>query len=219
MLKAVVFDLDGTLLDTLGDLTDAVNWALARNGLPQRSEREVRAYLGNGVKRLMECAVPDGAANACFDAAFADFKEYYVSHCLDRTCPYPGIDGMLATLAARGLRLAIVSNKLQAGVTELHRRFFAGTVEVAIGEHDGVCRKPAPDMVELALRRMGVEAADAVYVGDSEVDVATARASHLPCVAVLWGFRDRDDLVAAGAHDIVATPADLVDRIAAMAND
>ncbi len=216
MLKAIVFDLDGTLLDTLDDLTKAVNWALVRNGMAERTRREVRGFLGNGVGRLMQCAVPDGASNPCFEKAFADFKAYYVEHCLDSTRPFSGIEAMLSAFATRGLKLAIVSNKLQAGVTELHQRFFCPMVEVAIGERNGLRRKPAPDMVEAALRELGVAPDEAVYVGDSEVDVATARASHLRCIAVQWGFRDRDDLVAAGAQTIVASPEELVQEVLAL---
>ena len=216
MVKAIVFDLDGTLLDTLADLTTSVNWALQRNGLPTREAREVRRFLGNGVGRLMECAVEGGASNPLLVPAFADFKAHYVEHCLDETRPYPGVSEMLEELAHRGYRLAIVSNKLQAGVTELHQRFFSTTVQVAIGEHEGVRRKPAPDMVNAALAQLGVTADEAVYVGDSEVDLATARASGLPCISVLWGFRDREDLVAAGAQTIIASPDALVSEVLAM---
>ena len=210
MVKTIIFDLDGTLLDTLSDLTASVNHALRMHDMPLRTPQEVRRFLGNGVRRLMECAVPDGAANPRFELAFADFKAHYVLHCQDSTCPYDGVDDMLVTLAQRGHRMAIVSNKLQAGVTELHRRFFSQTIDVAIGESAGVRRKPAPDMVNAALRELGVPREEAVYVGDSEVDLATARAAGLPCISVLWGFRDRDELVRAGATTLVATPAELL---------
>ena len=156
-LKSLIFDLDGTLLDTLQDLTASVNYALSRHNMPQRQAVEVRRFLGNGVKRLMASAVPDGEQNPHFEAAFADFKEYYVRHCLDLTRPYDGIPELLTTLHANGYKMAIVSNKLQAGVTELHQRFFADTIDVAIGERDGIRRKPAPDMVIEAMRQLGVQ--------------------------------------------------------------
>ncbi|MBQ7494766.1 MAG: HAD-IIIA family hydrolase [Bacteroidaceae bacterium] len=209
-LRAVVFDLDGTLLDTLEDLAAATNWALRQNGMPERTLDEVRQFVGNGVRRLMARAVPEGEQNPLFEQTFADFKRYYVVHCQDKTRLYDGVAEMLATLNARGLRLAIVSNKLQAGVDELYERYFRDTVTVAVGERPGMQRKPAPDMVNLALLELGVTAAEAVYVGDSDVDLQTAVNSGLPCISVLWGFRDRDFLLAHGATRFAATPADVV---------
>lgn len=208
--KAVVLDLDGTLLDTLEDLADAVNWALRRNGLPQRSLDEVRQFVGNGVRRLMLCAVPEATTDELFERVFADFKSYYVDHCQIKTRLYDGIPEMLRALKALGLRLAIVSNKLQAGVDELYDRYFRDTVEVAIGERPGVQRKPAPDMVRLALQELDVEPSEAVYVGDSDVDLQTARNSGLPCISVLWGFRDRQFLLDHGATTLIEQPAQLI---------
>lgn len=208
--RAVVLDLDGTLLDTLEDLADAVNWALRRNGLPQRSLDEVRQFVGNGVRRLMLCAVPEATTDELFERVFADFNSYYVDHCQIKTRLYDGIPEMLRALKALGLRLAIVSNKLQAGVDELYDRYFRDTVEVAIGERPGVQRKPAPDMVRLALQELEVAAGDAVYVGDSDVDLQTARNSGLPCISVLWGFRDRQFLLEHGATTLIEQPAQLI---------
>ena len=212
-MRAVVFDLDGTLLDTLEDLAAATNWALRQNGMPERTLDEVRQFVGNGVRQLMVRAVPDGEANPLFEHTFADFKRYYVVHCQDKTCLYDGIPEMLTTLKAHGLKLAIVSNKLQAGVDELYERYFRETVSVAVGERPGMQRKPAPDMVQLALRELGVTAKEAVYVGDSDVDLQTATNSGLPCISVLWGFRDRDFLLAHGATQLAATPADVVQLV------
>lgn len=206
----MVLDLDGTLLDTLEDLADAVNWALRRNGLPQRSLDEVRQFVGNGVRRLMLRAVPEATADELFERVFADFKSYYVDHCQIKTRLYDGIPEMLRALKALGLRLAIVSNKLQEGVDELYERYFRDTVEVAIGERPGVQRKPAPDMVRLALQELEVAAGDAVYVGDSDVDLQTARNSGLPCISVLWGFRDRQFLLDHGATTLIEQPAQLI---------
>lgn len=211
--RAVVLDLDGTLLDTLEDLADAANWALRRNGLPQRSLDEVRQFVGNGVRRLMLRAVPEATADELFERVFADFKSYYVDHCQIKTRLYDGIPEMLRALKDKGLRLAIVSNKLQEGVDELYGRYFRDTVEVAIGERPGVQRKPAPDMVRLALQELEVAAGDAVYVGDSDVDLQTARNSGLPCISVLWGFRDRQFLLDHGATTLISRPAELLNEV------
>ncbi|MCR5820995.1 MAG: HAD family hydrolase [Bacteroidaceae bacterium] len=208
-VKAVVFDLDGTLLDTLDDLADATNYALRQNGMPERTVEEVRMFVGNGVKRLIERAVADGTGRDVFERTFADFKAYYIRHCQDKTRLYDGIMEMLHTLHGRGLKLAIVSNKLQAGVDELHELYFKDTVEVAIGEREGISRKPAPDMVETALKALGVRASEAVYIGDSDVDLATAANSGLPCISVLWGFRDRAFLETHGATTFAESPAEV----------
>ncbi len=208
-IKAVVFDLDGTLLNTLDDLADSTNYALAQYGFPCRTLEEVRGFVGNGVRKLMERAVPDGISNACFEEVFACFKTYYVNHCMVRTGLYPGISGMLRTLKQEGYMLAIVSNKLQGGVDELYRHYFSDTVQVAVGERSGVARKPAPDMVRIALHELGVAPEEAVYVGDSDVDVATAANSGLPCISVLWGFRDRDFLIGHGASCFASVPSDI----------
>ena len=213
-IKAVVFDLDGTLLDTLDDLSNATNWALLHNRLPGRTIDEVRRFVGNGERRLIERAVPAGTGSELFEQTFADFKAYYVDHCQEHTRPYDGIPEMLQALKARGFRLAIVSNKLQAGVDELYARFFSDTVDVAIGESPEIQRKPAPDMVQEALRQLGITASEAVYVGDSDVDLLTARNSGLPCISVLWGFRDREFLEEHGATFFAAAPADVVEALA-----
>ena len=212
-VQAVIFDLDGTLLDTLDDLADATNWALRQNGMPQRTLGEVRQFVGNGVRRLMERAVPDGEQNPLFEKAFDDFKAYYVEHCQDKTHLYPGVSEMLQRLKAQGLRLAIVSNKLQAGVDELYLRYFSDTVEVAIGERPEVRRKPAPDMVRAALKALRLLPEEAVYVGDSDVDLQTATNSGLPCISVLWGFRDRDFLLQHGALVLAEQPEEIVNLL------
>ncbi len=215
-ITTVVFDLDGTLLDTLTDLAAAVNYALAEYGLPTRTQEEVRSFVGNGVRLLMERAVSEGAAHPHFDEIFATFKAYYVAHCREHTRPYDGIEAMLHVLRARGYRLAIVSNKLQKGVDELYETFFAETVQVAVGERSGICRKPSPDMVHLALDALAAKPDEAVYVGDSDVDVATARAAGLPCISVLWGFRDRDFLLASGAEVLAERPEEIPDLLDAL---
>ncbi len=211
MYKVFIFDLDGTLLDTLQDLANAVNYALRRHGMPEHSIDDVRRFVGNGVRLLMERAVPNGAGNPQFEAAFATFRQYYMEHSLDTTRPYDGIPELLHELKARGCKLAVVSNKMMAATQALVRHFFPD-VDVAIGEHEaeGIRKKPAPDTVCEALRQLGCDKQGAVYVGDSDVDIMTARNSGLPCVSVLWGFRDRQFLTAHGATTFVSHPSELL---------
>ena len=208
--QTYIFDLDGTLLDTLRDLAASTNYALRTNGMPERTEEEVRMFVGNGVKKLMERAIPDGLANPRFEKTYADFREHYLHHSLDTTAPYPGIMPLLEELRRRGKRIAIVSNKFYAATQELARHFFPGMVEVAIGEREDIRKKPAPDTVLEAMRQMGVGAEGAVYIGDSDVDILTARNSSLPCISVLWGFRDRSFLLAHGATCLVSRPEEVL---------
>ena len=208
-----IFDLDGTLLNTLDDLAASTNHALRSMGMPERTIEEVRRFVGNGVRKLIERAVPEGSSPVVVDEALSRFRQHYLEHNLDTTRPYDGIEEMLKRLKARGCRLAIVSNKFYAATQELARHFFPDTIEVAIGEHEaeGIRRKPAPDTVEEALRQLGVGKEGAVYVGDSDVDVLTARNSGLPCISVLWGFRTKEFLVQHGAAVFASSPADICD--------
>lgn len=212
MYKVFIFDLDGTLLDTLGDLASAVNYALRTHGMPEHSIDAVRRFVGNGVRVLIQRAVPDGEFNLQFEDVLATFRQYYLEHSLDTTRPYDGIPEMLSELRRRGCRTAVVSNKFDAATKELCRHFFADSIEVAIGEHEaeGIRRKPAPDTVLEALRQLGVTKENAVYVGDSDVDILTARNAGLPCISVLWGFRDRDFLQAHGATTFVTSPLQIL---------
>lgn len=210
--QTYIFDLDGTLLDTLGDLAASVNYALRTHGMPEHSIDDVRRFVGNGVRKLMERAIPDGADNPRFDETFATFRQYYMAHSLDTTRPYEGIPETLATLKARGCHLAVVSNKMMAATQALCHHFFPDTIEVAIGEDEaaGIRRKPAPDTVFAALKTLGVGKENAVYVGDSDVDIQTARNAGLPCISVLWGFRDRDFLISHGPQTFITHPAELL---------
>ena len=211
--KAVIFDLDGTLLNTLEDLKDATNAALASQGMPQCTLDQVRRYVGNGVRRLMIRAVPDGEDNPLFEQTFAAFKAYYAEHCLDHTAPYPEILNVMKELKERGIKIAIVSNKLDSAVKELNEQFFSEYTSVAIGEMEGVARKPAPDMVEKALRELGVTKSDAIYVGDSDVDIQTAKNSGLECISVTWGFRDIPFLLEHGAKTMIDKPFELLSQV------
>ncbi len=207
-----IFDLDGTLLDTLGDLAASVNYAMSRHGMRTYSTGEVRMMVGNGVVKLIERAVPGGRENPYFEAALDTFRQHYLQHSLDTTRPYDGIIDMLGELKQRGCQTAVVSNKFDAATKSLCRHFFPTAIDVAIGEHEaeGIRRKPAPDTVMEALRQLKADPARAVYVGDSDVDIDTAAASGLPCISVLWGFRDRHFLEAHGATTFAASPADLL---------
>ena len=210
--QTYIFDLDGTLLDTLGDLAASVNYAMRTHGMPEHSVDEVCRFVGNGVRRLMERAVPGGAVHPAFEAAFATFRRHYMEHSLDTTRPYEGIPEMLQELKRRGRHTAVVSNKFDAATKELCRHFFPDTIDVAVGEHEaeGIRKKPAPDTVLQALSQLGVGQEGAVYVGDSDVDIQTARNSGLPCISVLWGFRDREFLLAHGAETFVSQPSELL---------
>lgn len=212
-MKHCIFDLDGTLLDTLTDLHAAVNHALRTNSMPERSLDEVRMMVGNGVRKLMLRAVPDGDGNPLFEKAFADFRSYYSEHSLDTTKPYDGIMQLIAELKGRGVKMAVVSNKMDSATKPLVKSFFGEYIDVAIGEceSEGIKRKPAPDMVFKAIREMGVKAEDCVYIGDSDVDLQTAENAGLPCVSVLWGFRDKDFLSAFGADTFVEAPEGILD--------
>jgi phosphoglycolate phosphatase len=212
MYSTYIFDLDGTLLDTLGDLAASVNYALRMHGMPEHTIDDVRHFVGNGVRLLMERAIPDGEQNPDFEATFATFRQHYMEHSLDTTRPYEGISDALKALKAQGCRLAVVSNKMMAATQELCQHFFPDTIEVAIGENEaaGIRKKPAPDTVYAALRMLNVERKDAVYVGDSDVDIETAKNSGLPCISVLWGFRDKDFLIRHGAKTFISAPSELL---------
>ena len=215
-IKAIIFDLDGTLLDTLQDLQTAVNYALEKHGMQERTIDEVRQFVGNGVRRLMELSVPEGEKNPEFEAAFADFKAYYSEHNLDFTKPYDGIIAALKDLKEKGFRMAIVSNKLDVATESLRQHFFSDYIETAVGDSPERQRKPAPDGVFEAMRRLGVTKEECVYVGDSDVDFRTAQNAGLPCVSVLWGFRDRELLASLGATVFCETPEELPNEINAL---
>ena len=216
-IKAVIWDLDGTLLNTLDDLAASTNAALAQNGLPQRTTDEVRCFVGNGVRRLIEQAVPElGEKHPQFQKVLDDFVVHYGAHSRDNTRPYDGIMEALAQLTEMGAMHAIVSNKIDFAVKALSQDYFPGRMKSAVGDDPSRRKKPAPDSVLEAMRQMGVTAEECVYVGDSDVDVITARNAGIPCVAVTWGFRDEACLKNAGAEHIAHTTEQLVAAIAAL---
>ncbi|MBO5207991.1 MAG: HAD-IA family hydrolase [Lachnospiraceae bacterium] len=201
MINTIIFDLDGTLLNTLEDLTDSVNYALAQLHCPSRTLEEVKSFVGNGVAKLMERAIPDGKENPDYEEALSVFKEHYAIHCNEKTKPYERILEVLDELSDRGYKLAIVSNKFDTAVKELNHIYFGERIQTAIGESEKVRKKPAPDTVYQALAELSVNADNAIYVGDSDVDLATARNVPMPCISVTWGFRSPKQLLEAGAKE------------------
>ena len=209
MYHTAIFDLDGTLLDTLQDLADSANYALTLHGLPARTVEEVRQFVGNGVGLLIHRAVPEGTAEELEGQVLRDFRAHYLLNMENRTAPYPGVPDLLDALRAAGVRTAVVSNKFDGAVKGLCQNYFGQRVEAAIGESQGVARKPAPDTVFRALTELGQAPEGAVYVGDSDVDILTAKNAGLPCIAVSWGFRSRAFLEANGARVIADTMQEL----------
>lgn len=208
--KSYIFDLDGTLLDSLTDLAASCNYALRINNMPERTIDEVRMFVGNGVRKLMERAIPDGNRNELFQKTYTDFRDHYLIHNLDHTSPYSGIINMLKSLKDDGCNIAVVSNKFYAATQELVNHFFGDYVSVAIGERDNIRKKPSPDTVFEALRQLNVEKDGAVYIGDSDVDVMTAKNCGMPCISVLWGFRDKKFLIEHGANVFVEKPSEIL---------
>lgn len=212
-MKALIFDLDGTLLDTLADLHSSVNYALDRFGFPQRSMEEVRTFVGNGLRSLVRKAVPPATSEQTVSEVLAALKEYYIDHTYDKTRPYDGIVPMLDELKRRGFPMAIVSNKADPMVEILRNVYFSEQIPVAVGESAEVARKPAPDMVFAAMKKLGCAAEDAVYIGDSEVDVLTAKNAGLPCFSVGWGFRTPPELSALGISEVYLSPSALLSAL------
>ena len=206
----VIFDLDGTLLNTLEDLADAVNFVMRSNRYPERTIEEVRCFVGNGIRRLMEQAVPEHVIGEEFERVFEEFKKYYTEHCQNKTCAYEGIMPLLNCLYEKGYAMAIVSNKNHAAVCELNDIYFKEYITVAIGQKDGIRKKPAPDTVIQALKELGKDKEKAIYVGDSEVDFATAKNSGMDCALVTWGFRTVEELAEFSPTAFIDKPEELL---------
>ena len=211
--KAVLFDMDGTILDTLEDLHQAVNASLRHFSLPEISREATRQYVGNGARRLIEQAVPTGTAAELTEELLSYYILWYDRHSEEKTAPYAGVPEMLNALRKNGLRLAVISNKPDQTVRSLAARYFGDFFESCAGEKAGIRRKPAPDTVFLAMREMGLRAEECVYVGDSEVDVATARNAGVDCISVAWGFRSLQQLREAGAAVFAETPENLTELL------
>lgn len=206
-----IFDLDGTLLNTIEDLAASCNYALRSCGMSEYSVQEIQGFVGNGVKKLMERSVPQGIDNPKFEQALQMFRTYYLEHNAIYTRPYDGIPELLETLKSYNKGIAVVSNKFDAATKALVKRYFGDDIKVAIGESASISKKPAPDMVLEAMRQLECTPENAVYIGDSDVDIVTAENSSLPCISVLWGFRDRTFLIEHGATVLVSHPQDIID--------
>ncbi len=207
--KAAIFDMDGTILDTINDLADSVNHSLNTYGFPARSLEEIRTFIGNGLAQLIHLSVPAGTAESVEKKVFEEHKRYYALHAADKTKPYEGIAELLKRLKEHGIKTAVVSNKNDPNVKALADRYFTGLFDACIGVRDGVPRKPAPDLVNIALNELNAAKSDTVYIGDSEVDVATAKNSGLSMITVLWGYRTREELLEKGAENFVSTADEL----------
>ncbi len=211
--EAVIFDLDGTLLDTLEDLCYSTNFALSQFGYPERSLKEVRSFVGNGIGKLIERALPGGIENSDYNAVLTVFKAHYASNCNNKTKAYNGIYDLLDALKTRNIRMAVVSNKVDSAVKDLCERYFPGYFQIAVGEKEGIRRKPSPDSVLEAINFLGAAKEHTVYIGDSEVDVETAKNAGIELIAVSWGFRERKQLAAIGKFAIADTVEEIIPLI------
>lgn len=211
--ELIVFDMDGTILDTLEDLKNSMNYTLKLHNMPERTLDEIRSFVGNGIHRLIELAVVEGTCSEKIDEIHKDFMKHYEVHCADFTRPYNGVKDLIKNLRNRGYKTAVVSNKADAAVQDLCIQYFPGLFDLAIGERPEIAKKPAADMVNLALEQLQVSKENAVYIGDSDVDVATARNSNLDMIAVDWGFRTRKFLMEQGAETIVSNPEEILELV------
>lgn len=209
----IIFDLDGTLLNTLADLAAATNHALAEHKLPQRTTDEVRLFVGNGIRKLIERAVPADTPAELLEKVFASFNKYYKQHCADNTRPYDGVPQLLQQLRAAGCRTAIVSNKADYGVQALAKQYFDGQLDAACGERAGIAKKPAPDMLLAIMQQLNAEPASTIYIGDSDTDLDTARNAGVDCIGACWGFRGRAFLEAHGAKLLAENVGDIWELI------
>ena len=211
MYKTVIFDLDGTLLNTLDDLWAAVNAALKKFGLPLRTKEEVRSFVGNGIVKLMERAA-GAVEKEVFDGVLSEFKRYYGAHCEDATKPYEGIMPLLEVLKEKGIQTAVVSNKADFAVKKLAEGYFQGLLEMAVGENEegGIRKKPDPDSLLAVMETLGAGTDSTVYVGDSEVDIQTAKNAGVACISVTWGFKDKAFLLKNGASVLIDEPKELL---------
>lgn len=211
--KLAVFDLDGTILDTLEDLTDAVNYSLEKHGMPGRSIEEIRCFVGNGIRRLIELSVPDGTDSAVFDSVFSCFRSYYSEHSADKTRPYPGIPEVLEELRRRKILTAVYSNKADAVVQDLCVSYFPGLFDVCIGEKEGLRRKPFPDGMQAIEKIFAVSKEEVLYIGDSEVDAETAENSGVSLLLADWGFRSLDFLLSLNAGKVLHCPEEILSEL------
>ena len=210
MNKMVIFDLDGTLLDTLDDLCNSVNYSLRTNNFPERSLAEVRTFVGNGIRLLIERSVPEGTSKELIDKTFECFKTYYAVHCNDKTKTYPGVMDMLKELKKNGYKIAVLSNKAQYAVTKLCDIYFNNLLDDAVGARENVAKKPSHDALYICAENNNINLNNVIYVGDSDVDVATANNAGVKGIAVTWGFRSRELLIKCGAENLADNTDELL---------
>lgn len=211
--ELIIFDMDGTILDTLEDLKNSMNHTLRLHNMPERTLDEIRSFVGNGIRKLIERAVAEGTSDEQIDVIHKDFMTHYEAHCADFTRPYNGVIDLIKELRNRGYKTAVVSNKADVAVQDLCIQYFPGLFDLAIGERPEIAKKPAADMVNLALEQLEFFREKAVYIGDSDVDVATAANSKLDMIAVDWGFRTREFLIQQGAETIVSRPEEILELV------
>lgn len=211
--RLVIFDMDGTILYTLDDIADGVNASLRKHGLPEKEKDDIRRHIGNGIRHEIESSVPEGTSEEVIDAVYEDFHEWYEIHCNDRTRPYDGIVPLMEKLKEKGILCAVVSNKADYAVKKLDEIYFSGLISAGVGESEKIARKPAPDEVDEVLRLLDVKREDAVYVGDSEVDIETGKNAGMDCIAVTWGYRDEAWLKQCGGEVIVHSPDELCEQL------
>ncbi len=212
--RCIIFDLDGTILNTLDDLADSTNYALGQFGFSKRTTDEVRRFVGNGIGKLIERAVPENTDENTISEVLECFKKYYGEHCSDKTKPYEGIDKLIQFIKENDGLTAVVSNKADFAVQELCKQYFPGMFDFVVGEREGIRRKPSPDSVFEVLDKLSVKKEEALYVGDSDVDLETAKNAGIDCMAVEWGFRGRKFLIEKGADNIASKPQDIVNFLA-----
>ena len=213
--EAIIFDLDGTLLNTLEDLADSTNFALDKLSYPPHTTEEIKSFVGNGVAKLIERAIPNGRKNPDFDKCLNIFKKHYSQNMYNKTKPYDNIINLLTGLKRKNYKLAVVSNKFDSAVKELCEKYFPDLIDIAIGENEamGIKKKPAPDTVLQVLDILKIDSHQAIYVGDSDVDIMTAKNSNMRCISVTWGFRDREFLIKNNAEIIIDKPKEIIDYL------
>lgn len=211
--KIAIFDMDGTILNTLDDIADTMNYCLKKYDMPLRSIDEVRSFVGNGIRRLIELAVAEGTSPEIIDEIFECFIGYYKEHCAIKTKPYEGICEVIAQIKAAGIKTAVVSNKADAAVKALCEDYFKGLFDYSVGDKEGQRRKPYPDSVFETIQYFGLTKEDAVYIGDSDVDFQTAQNAGTDVIMVGWGFRDEADLLALGAESVIHNPEEILSKI------
>lgn len=208
--KIAIFDMDGTILNTIEDIADAMNYCLKLYGMPERSLSEIKSFVGNGIRKLVERAVPNGTDPGTIDEINTIYIKYYKEHCAIKTRPYDGVCEVLKKLRDEGVLTAVVSNKADIAVKQLCKEYFGGLFDYSLGDQEGIRRKPDPESVELVMSHFGVDRDEAVYIGDSEVDHQTAQNAGIDVIMVSWGFREEDFLRSIGAERIIHEPQEIL---------